>query len=76
MSITSATPSQISSDRTAHRVIRAGKKSIGIHKTYSGVPVGEPVALVGSSGLLEIAVRNGNAAKRLGLRVGHEVILA
>jgi hypothetical protein len=55
--------------------VRAGRKTISIHRMYSAVPRGTPVALVGSAGLLEIAVREGNAAKTLGLRVGHEVTI-
>ena len=55
--------------------IRAGRKTFGIHRSYSAVPRGKPVAVTGSSGLLEIAVRDGNAAKMLGLRVGHEVVV-
>ncbi len=38
--------------------------------SYVQVPEGSPVAIFGSSGHLEIAVRNGNAARRFGLRVG------
>jgi hypothetical protein len=37
---------------------------------YEAVPKGKPVALLGSNGLLEIAVHGGSAAKRLGLRPG------
>jgi S-adenosylmethionine hydrolase len=33
------------------------------------------VALVGSNGLVEIAVRDGSAAERLGLRRGAPVVL-
>lgn len=39
-----------------------------LSKTYSDVRVGEMVALVGSSGRLEIAVREGSAAERLQLK--------
>jgi S-adenosyl-L-methionine hydrolase (adenosine-forming) len=55
--------------------VRAGRKTFGVHRTYSAVPRGKPVAVIGSSGLLEIAIRDGNAAKALGLRVGHEVVV-
>ena len=43
--------------------------------SYVAVPEGAPVALFGSSGHLEIAVRNGNASRKLGLRVGDAVVL-
>ena len=44
-----------------------------LRRTYSDVAPGVPLALIGSSGLLEIAVRNGSAAQQLGLRVGEIV---
>lgn len=40
---------------------------------YAAVGAGEPLALVGSSGLLEIAVRDGSARDALGLAVGASV---
>jgi S-adenosylmethionine hydrolase len=39
------------------------------------VPPRRPVALVGSSGFLEIAINGGSAEKVLGLRVGTRVVL-
>ncbi len=44
------------------------------HSYYSAEP-GDLVALTGSSGLVEIAVRNGDAAARLGMGRGTPVIL-
>lgn len=35
-------------------------------RTYGEVPEGEPLCYIGSSGFLEVAVRNGNAAARFG----------
>lgn len=40
----------------------------GIARHYSEVAIGEMIALVGSSGRLEIAVREGSAARRLQLK--------
>ena len=42
---------------------------------YQAVPPKRPVALVGSSGFLEIAVNGGSAEKVLGMRVGTRVVL-
>lgn len=54
--------------------VRAGGRSLGrLRKTYWSVSPGKPLALVGSSGLLEIAVRDGSAAEMLGLKVGDPV---
>lgn len=46
-----------------------------VHRTYADVPPGHPLALAGSSGLVEIAVREGSAAKRFALRRGQRVVL-
>lgn len=43
--------------------IRIGNKDIPVRRSYSEVDRGETVAVTGSSGLLEIAVRDGNAAE-------------
>lgn len=42
---------------------------------YQAVPLKRPVALVGSSGFLEIAVNGGSAAEVLGLKIGTRVVL-
>ncbi|MCX7590821.1 MAG: SAM-dependent chlorinase/fluorinase [Kiritimatiellae bacterium] len=42
--------------------------------TYSSVAPGEPLALVGSMGYVEIAVREGSAAERLKLRVDSDIL--
>ena len=53
----------------------AGQRLEGVHRTYGMVQVGQPVALVGSEGFLEIAVRQGNAAECLGVRAGDPVVV-
>ena len=48
-------------------VIEIGSLSIkGVRRTYSEVPKGHLLALVGSTGFLEIAVNSGRASERLG----------
>lgn len=42
--------------------------------TYADAPAAELVALVGSGGYVELAVRDGNAAERTGIRIGDELI--
>jgi S-adenosylmethionine hydrolase len=44
-----------------------GRRIAGIRRTYAQAAPGELVALVGSSGRLEISIVNGNAARTLGL---------
>jgi S-adenosylmethionine hydrolase len=53
----------------------AGQEIAGVHRTYAEVERGEILALVGSGGHLEIAVREGSAAQRMGLRPGDKVVL-
>jgi S-adenosylmethionine hydrolase len=56
--------------------VQAGLHAVGpVRRTYGDVKPGEPLALIGSSDLLEIAVRNASAASQLGLAVGSIVQL-
>ena len=62
--------------RLTGETFRVRGRSIGLlRRTYHDVPPGQPLALIGSSGLLEIAVRDGSAADDLNLKVGDEVIV-
>ena len=60
-------------DRSVGQVAVKGRKVGKVRRTYWDVAPGKPLALIGSSGLLEIAVRDGSAAQDLGLRVWDEV---
>ncbi len=42
---------------------------------YAAVPRGRSLAVIGSSGFVEIAINQGDAARELGLRTGSEVII-
>ena len=56
--------------------IRAG--SVRLHRlnrAYAESEIGAPLAIIGSFGVLEIAVNGGNAAERLGLNRGDSVII-
>jgi len=57
------------------RVEIAGRSINGISATYAVADVGDLVALIGSEGHLEIAVRDGNAGAALGAVAGDEVVL-
>lgn len=50
-------------------------RALGIRRTYGEVAVGEPLALVGSNGFLEIAVCQGSAVAALGAGPGAPVTL-
>lgn len=55
-------------------VIRVGARALrGVRGTYGDVPPLAPVALFGSHGGLEIAIRDDSAAERLGLRRGDRI---
>jgi hypothetical protein len=51
-------------------MLRFGNRTVEVRRTYGDVKPGDPVALVGSSGLLEVAIRDGSAAQALGLACG------
>ena len=56
--------------------VKVNRRTIGkLKRTYWDVPPGKPLALIGSSGLLEIAVRDGSARDDLNIRVGDDVVL-
>lgn len=57
----------------AAQVTVAGQAAGPLRRTYGDVARGELVALIGSLGFLEISVRDGSAAARLGVGRGAEV---
>ena len=54
-------------------VSAVGRTIVGLSRSYGDAPVGTVVAIVGSSGRLEIAQVGGAATERLGLGVGDAV---
>ncbi len=54
--------------------IRVGEGTVPLVRTYADAAAGEALALVGSTGRLEISVRDGSAAQQLELGVGDAVI--
>jgi len=57
------------------RRVQVAGREFPVGATYGHVAPGQPVALVGSSGRLELAVREGNARLTLGLSRGSPVVL-
>ena len=55
--------------------IEVDGRPVQVRRVYEDVAPGAALALVGSNGLLEIAVREGSAAARLGLTRGARVVL-
>jgi len=56
-------------------MIRVANLTLPRLRTYSDVAPGQPLALIGSSDLLEVAVRNGSAAKSLSLRISDPITI-
>ena len=52
-----------------------GRRLGKLKRTYWDVAPGRPLALIGSSGLLEIAVRDGSAERDLRVKVGDVVVI-
>jgi S-adenosylmethionine hydrolase len=73
--ILSARPEDLGGDLERWTVGAAGR-TIPLRGAYAESAPGELLALVDSYGALEIAVREGSAAGRLGLRAGDPVTLA
>lgn len=62
--------------RRENLCIKVGQVALwGLATTYSSVGVGKTLALVGSHGNLEIAVREGSAAEMLGVAIGGQVLV-
>ena len=55
-------------------VVDVNGVTLPLRRTYADVPRGNLVALIGSSGLIEIALRDGSAAGKLGLARGDAVV--
>ncbi len=58
------------------RVHVAGRRLGPVRHTYAETPSGKALALIGSAGMLEIAVNRGHAARELGLTVGTAVTVS
>lgn len=56
-------------------VVEVAGTAIPVRHTYAEVGPGAPVAVVGSTGFIEIAVRDGDAARTLGIARGARVTL-
>jgi S-adenosylmethionine hydrolase len=54
--------------------VEAAGATLPLRRTYGDVAPGAPLALIGSTGLIEIAVRDGSAARALRLARGTPVV--
>ena len=68
--VTNLTPELV----PAYAVMEVEGLEVGpLRRTYGDVPTGGLVACIGSGGEIEIAVRDGSAARRLGMGVGSRI---
>ncbi|MBC7232936.1 MAG: SAM-dependent chlorinase/fluorinase [Chloroflexi bacterium] len=68
-------PRGLLSPNRSWRIHIADREVIGLAKAYASAPDGELLALIDSSGYLELAVRNGSAAAMLKVNRGAEVVV-
>jgi len=71
--VTALTRDRLDPDRARGWLARAGGRDVPVVRTYSDVAPGEALALLGSFGCWEVAVRDGDAARQLGLGRGDRV---
>ena len=56
--------------------IRIGSVRLNrLNRAYAESEIGKPLAIIGSSGLLEIAINSGNAKESLGLKWGDSIVI-
>ena len=55
--------------------LRVGGRRLPLRRIYADVASGEPLALIGSGDLVEVAVRDGDAAAALGIGRGDRIEL-
>ena len=67
----------IPSDRLPEKArIHIGSVEVlGVSKAYGDVPAGHAIALIGSTGLLEVAVNGGDASQMFGASIGTHVVV-
>lgn len=74
--ITTIRSGKIDPRRLKQYVVTAGRRGrLPVGRCFSDVPAGRAVAVTGSSGFLEVAINGGNAASKMGLKVGSAVTL-
>jgi S-adenosylmethionine hydrolase len=72
--ITNLSPADLDHPAEGDVTFTAAQQPVrGPSSCYAAVPAGDPVVVLGSTGLYEIAINQGNAAAALGLAVGSEI---
>lgn len=71
--ITNISETVLAGEVSGYEINVQGVRLTHINRTYAESAVGEPLAIIGSFGVLEIAVNGGSAESRLGLKWGDVV---
>ena len=71
--ITNISESALTGDASDYEIRVGTTRLTHINRAYAESEIGEPLAVIGSFGLLEIAINRGNAETHLGLKRGDVV---
>ena len=73
--ITNISKRALAGDAAAYEIMVEGTRLTRINQAYAESEIGTPLAIIGSSGMLEIAVNGGSAERILGLKRGKTVVI-
>ena len=73
--ITNISESALAGEVSGYEIKVQGVRLTRINRAYAESAVGEPLAIIGSFGLLEIAINGGSAEKQLGLKRGDAAVI-
>ena len=73
--ITNISEGAVAGEASGYEINVQGTRLTRLNRAYAESAVGEPLAIIGSSGLLEIAVSGGSAEKQLGLKREDAVVV-
>lgn len=73
--ITNISESALAGEVSGYEINVRGVRLTRLNRSYAESAVGEPLAIIGSFGLLEIAINGGSAESRLGLERGDTVVI-
>ena len=73
--ITNISKLALAGDAAGYEITVDSTRLTRINQTYAESEAGKPLAIIGSFGMLEIAVNGGSAERRLGLKRGKTVVI-
>ena len=73
--ITNISETVLAGEVSGYEINVQGVRLMHINRTYAESAVGEPLAIIGSFGVLEIAVNGGSAETRFGLKRGDAAVI-